>query len=195
MPHWDTTSPCRTHPDDFLQPGEDPLWHLSHEAQQALATCRTCPHTRQCARKALTAGTTQTDDGCTIEACADGAIYAGIVCRGDLTTRRQLNQLVNPASGASHCAACNRPFRTPNNDQGVYERRDGLCRGCWKAVQRTGMGVAATPRSMPPAACIDCSTPMVPWGHPRPDGHVNHDSGGRCKRCAKVRARRLTIAA
>lgn len=194
MPYWDTTAPCQAHPADYLQPGEDPLWHLGYPAQRALETCATCPHTRACAARALTAGTTK-DRGTVIEACADGAIYAGIVCRGDMTTRRQLHQIVNPASGASHCAACNRPFRTLSAvTDAVTERKDGLCRGCYKAAKRTGRGVAATPRDTPPPACVDCTAPMVPWGQPRPAGHVNHDSGGRCKRCAKMRARRLAAA-
>lgn len=193
--HWDRTAPCKANPADHLQPGEDPLWHLGHPAQRALNNCKSCPHIRECARRALTAGTT-IDRGTTIEACADGTIMAGIICRGDLTTRRELNRIVNPASGASHCAACVRPFRTPTaTDGAVYERGDGLCRGCHKAHQRTGMGVAALPRDTPPPACVDCETPMVPWGRPRPAGHVNHDSGGRCRRCAKLRARRLKAAA
>lgn len=169
---------CERHPDDFAEHDEqfDPA-----AVRRALDTCRTCKLVDtatfdSCAAAAITAGTTF--DG-VVKACASGVVQAGIVCRADVNTWRRLRRAANPdRDHRQHCTICNRRFgveATPDHS--------GMCSGCIQAYRINGIPSASTRRNTPPAMCVTCSTPMVTYAGPRPDGTVRHAAHGECKRC------------
>lgn len=183
------TLPCHTHPADFLQPGEDPLWHLGWGAKRAIASCLfSCPRLQQCAQDAVHAG--DLDQG-KVNAVADGVIQAGVVCRGDMTTRRALRTVANggTAPSADCCLGCERPFTK------VRRLARGMCVSCDSLARRTGgTARAATPRPEPVQKCIACHLPMVARGAERGPGQARRGANGRCHRCDMRLRRRLTAA-
>lgn len=181
---------CSTSPDLFLQPGERADWHRSSAAKQARQLCAKCPlGAVRCAQQALE-----------LPGIPDGVILAGIVCRGGNATRHELRLLAGaakprtdrpnltlvPATPATHCTGCERPFADPDSppdpdSDAVHRSARGLCRSCYTAARRAGtLEPAHAPR---PDDCIDCDKPMVAARQPIPAGHVRHEKAGRCETC------------
>lgn len=169
---------CSAHPHDFLDNDN------AEGVQRALDTCTRCQLARpdqfaQCAQDALAAGTT-TD--LAVKACANGVVQAGIVCRGDLHTWRQLkNQLGQPPE-EDRCEICDRSFTT------VTQHHDGICNGCAQILVRHELAAPSAGRNTPPPNCRGCNAPMSRNANPRPDGWVRHAAHGYCRRCHKQAA-------
>ncbi|SLG39900.1 Uncharacterised protein [Mycobacteroides abscessus subsp. abscessus] len=195
-----TTPYCQANPAGFLQPGEDPAWHLTPAAQAAIRACaRLCPvPLEDCARNALTAGTIPGSDRTRV---ASGVIQAGIVCRGDLTTHQALVAIAYPhgggpeyvtADGAARCDRCRREFADDADeatDTGQRVRRAvkylTLCTSCYKRAWRDG---ALPRRHRTPDRCITCGRPMTTRHTPLP-GHVPHEARGSCRNCVRAAGR------
>ncbi|WP_157181960.1 hypothetical protein [Nocardia testacea] len=173
----------------FVQPGEDPTWHLHPDTIAAIAHCETaCPISQvvDCARRALGAGQLATEPEITLP--ADGVIAAGIICRGDNSTVLALQAVIDRyGRGAQRirlCAGCERRLIPAGETLGVNEAHlaaRGLCKGCYSATDRSGQ--MAKVYQLRPEHCVDCSRPMVGPRDPVPEGHVRHASRGRCSGC------------
>lgn len=190
---------CSRHPEDFQLPDTPTgnvldlfVSHAEHESSElALDTCNTCrivePDTfTACARAALVAGTTL--DG-VLEACASGVIQAGIECRGDLTTWRQLKHAAGETLDDDDCDVCGRSFLTE-----VSGNRRGVCAGCARVISRhDGVVAPSTARNEQPPECLDCHLPMTRDPGRLDEGWVRHAARGLCRRCDR-KARRVQAA-
>jgi len=173
----------------FLQPGDNPDWHLYPETIEAVAVCETsCPIRRfvDCARAALGAGQLATEPDITLP--ADGVIAAGIVCRGDNNTALALREVINrygrPEDRIPVCPGCERRLIPAGQPLGVNEARlaaRGLCKGCYAATGRSGQ--LAKVYQLRPSHCTDCARPLVGRSDPVPEGHARYHSDGRCLGC------------
>lgn len=179
---------CSRHPDDFQLPDEPAggpdlfTSHDHHEAvERALDTCGLCeqfhPATFDaCAKAALTAGTSV--DG-VLEACASGVVQAGVECRGDLPTWRQLKTAAGEPPADAACEVCGRELDGGRN-------RAGVCNSCSQVILRHEVVAPAAERFEPPPECVSCNRRMVRTSGPRPDGWVRHAARGQCRRCHRA---------
>ena len=172
---------CARHPDDFHSPQD------AAAIRRALDTCRTCKLVDtqtfdQCAKAALTAGTTH--DGA-VKACASGVVQAGIVCRADVNTWRRLSKVARPHTDPTqHCIVCARRFGVD-----ATKGYNGMCTGCVQGLRVNGIPVVTAARPSPPEGCKACGSPMSPYAGPRPEGVARHGGYGYCKRCHRRRVR------
>ncbi len=181
----------------FVQPGDDPDWHLYAQTIAAVATCETeCPISQlvACARQALGAGQLATEPEITLP--ADGVIAAGLVCRGDNATVLALQEVITRYGRGDDripvCAGCQRRLVPAGKPLGVNEAHlaaRGLCKGCYSATGRSGQ--LAKVHQMRPTHCIDCLRPLVGRRDEVPEGQVRHHSRGRCLSC-QTKFRRST---
>ncbi|WP_147404232.1 hypothetical protein [Nocardia panacis] len=181
-------APCHLDP-RFLQPGDEPDWHLFPETIQAVAVCETiCPisHLVRCARAALRSGQLATEPEVTLP--ADGVIAAGIICRGDndtaLTLREVINRYGRPEDCIPVCPGCERRLVLAGEPLGLNEARlaaRGLCKGCYSATARSGQLTKVY--QLRPDHCADCKRPLVGREDPVPEGHARFHSDGRCLGC------------
>ncbi|MBF6332454.1 hypothetical protein [Nocardia transvalensis] len=134
-------TPCQAHPQAWLQPGEDPFWHLSSVTRWAAAQCRNaCPDQIPCAKAALTAGNLDGDDTPYV---ASGVVMGGVICDGGANTRRQLLEIADPASltrpaRPPNCVICRRPMTTrrkPSLGEVRHESK-GRCARCVRTQKR-----------------------------------------------------------
>ena len=194
------TTPCVNHP-GFLQPGEDPDWHTTPTAQDAIRLChRKCPiPLEDCARQALTAGTLE---GHTRQRVANGVIAAGIVCNGNFETLKALTEIAYPDGDAPEslvdedefCEICTRDFvdtAVPTTPTTAHRATPSspLCRGCYTAAGRQGNVIPL--RAPIPERCNGCEEPMTTRSRPR-EGHVRHEKDGFCASCNRA-ARRAAL--
>lgn len=134
-------SPCR-HTD----------WHINPQPEttpQAISMCHDCPIIQQCAREALTAGTSL--DGSYVRPAND-VIQAGVVCEGDELTGVALSLIagipipeyrdMKPRyQPPEMCAGCNDPMVKRRRDGAplpngtVAHTAQGLCTRCYKRMQ------------------------------------------------------------
>lgn len=188
---------CARHPDDFqLVTKDDSLespdrassWNLLatndelDAIDRALDTCTTCriaePDTfRACAKAALKSGLTLDGE---FEAVAEGAIWAGVECKGDRGTWRKLKEAAGETIDATRCIICDRSFLDD-----VIERGDGVCAGCAQVWTRHDIAAPSTPRNTPPDECLECAKPMERGPGPHPEGVVRHAARGYCRHCIK----------
>lgn len=184
------TTPCTENPDRWLQPGEAHTWLGASWAQHA---CRTqCDRLVQCAQDALTAGALPNLDRDAHPLVADGGIWAGVICRGDLATHQALTAIAHPdePARAPHglaCSGCQRELRRLGGDPesgSVYRAtaNSPLCRGCYSKARQQGTQVPL--RAAVPECCVDCERPMTTRSNPRA-GYVRHETRGRCTACVK----------
>lgn len=186
---------CARHPNDFqLKSTDDELdkpdrasnWNLLASNDEldaidrALDTCNTCqiaePNTfKACAKAALKSGLTLDGE---FEAVANGAIWAGIECKGDRTTWRKLKQASGETIDETRCMICDRSFLDD-----VIERGDGICAGCSQVWTRHDIAAPSTPRNTPPDECLECAKPMERGPGPHPTGVVRHAARGYCRTC------------
>lgn len=178
----------------------------------AVKMCQHCPIRRQCAREALTGGTSL--DG-NLTAPATGVIQAGIHCRGDDATAQALAAVAGAVAptyrkqrkrkrAPKHCVSCGAdmvPWTRHEVPEGyVMHRGRGYCAECrgayslaLKSDGRAEKGLRKpAPRrrlSRVPDHCQDCEHPMLPASHPKREGFVLHEGRGLCRSCY-ARARR-----
>lgn len=175
----------------------------------AITICEHCPIRRQCARDALTGGTSL--DG-NMTAPATGVIQAGIHCRGDQGTAQALAEIAGVRvptyrkkrkrnHAPSNCVACGADMvpwtrgEVPEGKVMAYARGHCVhCRSAYNAMKaREGdqepvkLRKPAPPRGRQrtPSHCRDCQRPMIPSSHPPREGYVKHHAGSRCATCYK----------
>ncbi|GAA4474160.1 hypothetical protein GCM10023094_09240 [Rhodococcus olei] len=187
-------TPCTENPDRWLQPGEAHTWLGATWAAHA---CRTqCDRIVDCARDALAAGTLAGADPNTRPRVADGGIWAGVICRGDIATHQALTAIAYPdeparAARGLACSGCQREFRRVGDDSGAGSvhratANSPLCRGCYSKARRQGSQVWL--RAAIPERCVDCQRPMTTRSNLR-DGFVRHEAKGRCTSCVRASKR------
>lgn len=194
-------TPCTTHPDYFVQYGEDPGWHITPGAHWAAQQCRTaCPlGIETCARNALRGGTLVDNDPNTRPRVASGVVQAGVICRGDVASHQQLLDIAYPdgdrPTGATTdgCEVCGRTFITaadldPDDEYAHRATANSpLCRGCYSTARRNGHLQPMRPPT--PTHCLGCEKPMTARTRRRPDT-VRHESGGYCSNCCREAQRK-----
>lgn len=129
------TTPCEHNPSQWTDPHPD-------TTPAAIKACGDCPLLTECARLALTAGTTLDKQ---LHAPAHGVIQAGIECRGDEGTAQQLATIAGqplPFLGKraklkrpTHCRGCGkvmvaRPKGRPLPPDLITHAAHGYCRVC-----------------------------------------------------------------
>lgn len=116
--------------------------------EQAFKICGSCPIIKECARSALTAGSTT--DGC-VQRPASGVIQAGVLCNGDHITAYRLARIAgvempeirdtsSKNTPAPYCRSCGEPMvswtrgETPQGS--VMHYAQGFCTGCRAEYRR-----------------------------------------------------------
>lgn len=180
----------------FLQPGEDPNWHLLPATELAVVLCRTeCPRGAftACARAALDQ-LGRVPDEPHVPTVADGVVAAGIVCRGDEATADALRAVLgeqDSSAAPAACIGCARPLG--DHGETVRSAARGLCKGCYSATARAGQ--LAPVYQLRPECCDGCARPLVGRRDDLPEGHARYHSGGRCEACHKRHTRAARKAA
>lgn len=184
--------------------------HVPERSRRAaVKMCQHCPIRRQCARDALTGGTSL--DG-NMVAPATGVISAGIHCRGDDATAQALADIAEVAvppyrqqrkrpRAPKQCVSCGAgmvPWTRYEVPEGkVMAHARGHCVNCRSAYRATldaereasgktaGLRKPAPMRrlSRVPDHCQDCEHPMLPASHPKREGFVLHEGRGLCRSC------------
>lgn len=182
----------------------------------AVKMCLHCPIRRQCARDALTGGTSL--DGNVI-APATGVISAGIHCRGDDATAQALAQIAGVAApkyrkqrprprAPKQCVSCGAEmvpwtrYEVPEGKVMAHARGHCVnCRSAYNAMRAREDGLVTLRKPAPPRGrhrtpshCRDCQRPLIPASHPAREGYVKHHAGSRCSGCYK-RSRKAQDAA
>lgn len=145
-----------------------PTAYTLDQRRAAAQACHACPHLKQCAAQALTAGTLlATTDLQPMPVPANGVIQAGVYCDGTDHATRRLQAIAGTTTTT-----------TPPT----------------KTRTRTRTKAHPTPRraSVAGKPCRSCGTPLHPWTRTPseiPDGQAMHYGNQFCVNCRKAHAR------
>lgn len=128
---------------------DNPTTSPGFSIRAAVKLCQCCPIIRECATRALTAGTSLSED---FRAPANDVIQAGIICRGDQDTAFRLAAVAGVpvpsflieerrrARPGDRCRSCGEPMvkwnRNEQQPEGyVKHHARGFCTNCRKAYK------------------------------------------------------------